>query len=135
MPRCPTCEERWPSLGAEGWQPVTLPFGGSGPARRAWQQGGAPGGTECQWFGVVSSGIGRFPFRIAQSRETAGHVLRRTRSAGFLFTDPTEFTLILFPKCSESGLALGLPQWSSPKSHFFVSPNGRVGRAKSLCPL
>lgn len=27
MPRCPTCEERWPSLGVGGWQRVTLPFG------------------------------------------------------------------------------------------------------------
>lgn len=32
--------------------------------------GAAPGGTESQWFGAVSSGIGMFPFCIAQSRET-----------------------------------------------------------------
>ena len=31
----------------------------------------APGGTESQWFGVVSSGIGMFRFCIAQSWETA----------------------------------------------------------------
>lgn len=48
---------------ADIWGPFALQ---AGCMRRA-----APGGTESQWFGVVSSGIGVFRFCIAQSWATA----------------------------------------------------------------
>lgn len=52
-----------------------LAFGVGGGGAFALQAGcgtsrAAPGGTESQWFGVVSSGIGMFLFCIAQSWQT-----------------------------------------------------------------
>ena len=46
-------------------------FGGRLLGKLVCTRRAAPGGTESQWFGVVSSGIGVFRFCITQSWETA----------------------------------------------------------------